>query len=266
MISRRMLLSVGIIMALFLSAIALPLSATDARAGNDASESMYLTVKLEGPGVLGAGVEGKFVLRISYFFKERIDNYSYTASIVGEDISGGAVSPNNGTSSKGVFNLTITGASEPGTMTVQINASAEEFGKKWYKVEEFDIEIVNSIVIRASIENKGYAPVTNVSVRMLVDGALIDEKRISINPISRIDVTFNWTFSSISEGRHVIMIIIDDPMEVAEFHEGNNVLIKEIYYATSGNWLRGFLAIGIMFIAFVLVMTLLQRSAKKPKT
>jgi len=264
MIPRRML-SIGIIMVLLLCALVFPLTAIDARAA-DASESMYLTVKLEGPSLLGAGVEGQYVLRVWYFFKERIDNYSFTASIVGDDVSGGAVSPNNGTSGKGVFNLTITGASKPGTMTVRINASADEFGKTWYKVEEFDIEIVNSIVIKAAIENKGYAPVTNVSVKMLVDGTLIDERRVSINPISRVDLTFNWTFSSIPEGRHVITIIIDDPSGVAEFEEGNNVLTKEVYYVTSGNWLRGVLAIGIMFIAFVLIMTLLQRSAKKPKS
>lgn len=248
-----------------LSTLAIPLLASDA-SSDDASESMYLTVKLDGPSILGAGVEGQFVLRVEYYFRERIDKYGFTATIVESDVTGGAISPNNGTSEDGMFNLTITGASSPGTMTVQINATADEFGKTWYKVEQFEIEVVPSVTIKAFIENKGNAPVNNVSVKLMVDGGLVEEKRVSLNPLSRIDVVFNWTFRSIPEGRHVITIIIDDPSGVAEFSEGNNVLTKEVYYVTSGNWLRGVLAIGIMFIAFVLIMTLLQKSAKKPKT
>lgn len=263
MIARRFV-AVALIFAA-ISTLAIPMLASDASA-DDASESMYMTVKLDGPSILGVGVEGQFVLRIEYHFKERIDNYSYTATIVGDNVAGGSVSPNNGTSAKGVFNLTVTGTSEVGTMIVQINATADEFGKTWYKVEQFKIEIVTSVVIKAFIENKGNAPVNNVSVKMLVDGSLVEEKRISLNPVSRIDLVFNWTFRAIPEGKHVITIVIDDPSGVAEFSEGNNVLKKEIYYVTSGNWLRGVLAIGIMFIAFVLIMTLLQKSAKKPKT
>jgi hypothetical protein len=260
----RPMLTIGL-MLMLLSAFSISLTAPGASAENKPSESMYMSIKLDGPNILGVGVEGKYVLRISYFYKERIDKYGYTATVVSDEVSGGSVSPNNGTSSSGIFNLTITGASSVGTMTVQINATADEFGKTWYKVEEFKIEIVNSVVIKAAIENTGYAPVNNVSVKMLVDGTLIEEKRVSINPVSRIDVTFNWTFKSLPEGRHVITIVIDDPSGVAEFSEGNNVLVKEIYYVSSGNWLRGILAIGIMFIAFVLVMTLLQRSSRKPK-
>lgn len=250
----------------FLTTFVLPLLVSESSAAENATESMYLNVRLDGPSILGVGVDGKFVLRIWYSFKERIVNYSYSATIIEEEVFGGAISPTNGTSGDGIFNLTITGASTPGTMIVQVNATADEFGKTWYRIERFEIEIVNSVIIKAPIENKGSAPVNNVSVKMLVDGVLVEEKRISLNPISRIDVTFNWTFSSIAEGRHVITLIIDDPSGVAEFSEGNNVLTKEVYYVTSGNWLRGILALAIMFIAFVLIMTLLQKSTKKRKT
>ncbi|MDH4123451.1 MAG: hypothetical protein OEV21_05165 [Thermoplasmata archaeon] len=231
------------------------------------SESLQMTVKLEGPAIVGIGVDSDFVLRIKYAYPERIENYSFTATILDEDIEvGGRITPNNGTADDGVFDIKIAGTNKVGQMTVIINATARELDVEWYTIEEFEIDVVESVLISATLENKGIINVSNVSVSLWIDGELIDTKYFAINGNTSVNFNFNWTFSTLQEGRHIVTLIIDDPSGVVEFSEGNNVLVKYIYYSTSGNILRGIIAIGIMFVAFILIMTILQRPGARGKS
>ena len=233
------------------------------------AESMLIDIRLDGPEVIGSGLEETFTLRISYAYPERIDNYTYVAEIV-ETAVGGKVTPINATSHSGVFEVKIRGMDTAGKMTVKVNATANEIapvgswaGTTWYRVKEFEVEVVKPIFVEAILVNTGDATVNNVSVKMLIDGDLKRTEHYNLSANQTISLNFSWVTPSIDEGKHTVTLLVNDPANIIDFSSGDNILTIDIYYSKSGNILRGILAIMIIFVAIILVLTYLQ---KKPST
>ena len=241
-----------------------PLTVIKSEAAGKTSESMLMDVRLDGPSYVGTGIITDVVLRISYAYPERIDNYTFRAELI-DDLGDGIIAPDNGTAEDGIFHLKITGASTVGKMTIEINATANEGATTWYMIKNFDIDVVKPIFIDVTIQNAGQVIATNVTIKLIIDGELKSTQTVSIMSNTTLPLKFNWTFSTIQQGKHTVTIIIDDPSRIVEFSEGNNILTMDVYYAEPGNILRGVLAIGIMFVAFILIMTILQKK-QAPKT
>jgi hypothetical protein len=259
--SRDGRLAVLFLSILLLSILAPMMSISSHAASERTAESMLIDIRLDGPDVVGAGLEEAFTLRISYAYPERIQNFSYKADVTGDNVIGGAVTPANETSEAGIFLIKVRGTTSPGKMTVRVNATAIEAGISWYRVKEFEIEVVKPIYVEAILVNDGEASVNNVSVKMLIDGELERTEHYNLSGGQSISLNFSWAPASISEGEHTITLVVNDPANVVDFSSGDNILTMEVYYSSSGNLLRGVLVIMIIFVAIILVLTVLQ---KKP--
>ena len=260
--SRPFALSMVIIMFLVL---AMPLTAFDSHAATDSGpqESMLIDIRLDGPNVIGSDLQNDFTVRISYAYPERIQSFSFAAKIVGTNLAGALVTPNNGTGSSGSFSFNITGALTVGKMTVEINATAFETDATWYRIKEFEIEVMRPIYIDAALVNSGNTSANNVSVQMIIDGALMETKYYNLSALGSASVNFSWVFSTIPQGKHNIKLIIDDESKIVEFSKGDNVLSMDVYYSDSGNLLRGILSLMIIFVGVILFLTIIQKGKKK---
>jgi len=260
--SRPFALPMTIMMVLLL---AIPLAAFDSHAATDSGphESMLIDIRLDGPNVIGSGLQSDFTVRISYAYPERIQSYSYAAKIAGTNLAGATLTPNNGTGSSGSFSLKITGASAAGKMKVEINATALETDATWYRIKEFEIDVVRPIYIDAALVNSGNMSANNVSVQMIIDDALMETKYYNLSALGSTSVNFTWVFSTIPQGKHTIKLVIDDESKIVEFSKGDNVISMDVYYSDSGNLLRGILSLMIMFVGVILFLTIIQRGKKK---
>jgi len=260
--SRPFTLSMAVIMLLLL---AMPLVAFDSHAATDSSpqESMLIDIRLDGPNVIGSDMQSDFTVRISYAYPERIQSFSFAAKIVGTNLEGASVTPDNGTDSSGSFSLKITGASATGKMKVEVNATAFETDATWYRIKEFEIDVVRPIYIAAALVNSGNTSANNVSVQMIIDGALIETKYYNLSAQGSASVNFTWVFSTIPQGKHTIKLVIDEGSKIVEFSKGDNVISMDVYYSDSGNLLRGILSLMIMFVGVILFLTIIQRGKKK---
>jgi hypothetical protein len=260
--SRPFILSVAVLILLLL---AMPLAAIDSHAATNGGpqESMLLDIRLDGPSVIGAGELSDYTVRISYAYPERIQSFSYAAKIVGTNLFGAIVTPDNATDASGSFSLMITGASAVGKMKVEINATASEADSTWYRIKDFEIDVVRPVYIGATLVNSGNISANNVSVQMVIDGVLMETKHYNMSALEVITVNFTWVFSAIPQGKHTIKLIIDDESKIVEFSKGNNVFSIDVYYSDSGNLLRGTLSLMILFVGVILFLTIIQKGKKK---
>jgi len=245
--------------------LAMPLIAFDSHAATDGApqESMLIDVRLDGPNVIGANLQSDFTVRISYAYPERIQSFSYAAKIVGTNLAGASITPDNGTGPVGSFSLEITGASAAGKMIVQINATAFETDATWYRIKEFEIDVVRPVYIDAALINSGNTSANNVSVQMIIDGTLMETKYYDLPAQGSTSVNFTWVFSTIQQGKHTIKLVIDHESKIVEFSQGDNVISMDVYYSDSGNLLRGILSLMIIFVGVILFLTIIQKGKKK---
>jgi hypothetical protein len=245
--------------------LAMPFIAFDSHAATDGGpqESMLIDIRLDGPNVIGSNLQSDFTVRISYAYPERIQNYSYAAKIVGNNLAGTSITPGNGTGPIGSFSMEITGASAAGKMTVQINATAFETDTTWYRIKEFEIDVVRPVYIDAALINLGNTPANNVSVQMIIDGVPMETKHYDLPAQGGASANFTWIFSTIPQGKHTIKLVIDHESKIVEFSEGDNVLSMDVYYSDSGNLLRGTLSLMILFVGVILFLTIIQKGKKK---
>lgn len=74
----------------------------------------------------------------------------------------------------------------------------------------------------ASIHNYGDAPTGGFKVRWIIDQQIVDQDVGSLGPGDSTQVSFRWT--NVSNGEHVLVIIIDPDRRTADSDRGNNVL------------------------------------------
>jgi hypothetical protein len=262
--NRSLPFTLSVTMMVFLL-LAIPLTAFDSHAATSSGpqESMLIDIRLDGPNVIGSDLQSDFTVRISYAYPERIQSFGFAAKIVGTNLGGAKVTPDNGTGSSGSFSLKITGASGVGKMKVEVNATAFETDATWYRIKEFEIDVVRPIYIDAALINSGNTSANNVSVQMIIDGALMETKYYNLSALGSTSVNFTWVFSTIPQGKHTIKLVIDDESKIVEFSKGDNVISMDVYYSDSGNLLRGMLSLMIIFVGVILFLTIIQKGKKK---
>ncbi len=196
-------------------------------------------------------------------------NFSYKAEIVGTNTTGSAVNPSTGTSETGVFVLNVTmPGSAPQTIKIRINATSKDTsGSASVTAErEFSMKVVDPVVIRATVFNRGPVDAVNVTARIYADSELLETRIFNVSANSSELITYNWTFLDIKKGKHEITVTIDDPNNIAEFSDGNNVFSRTIYVGKQGNPAGAVLTIGIIIMSvLVALMYMSKPQARKKK-
>ena len=196
-------------------------------------------------------------------------NYSYKdVSLSSTNTTGWKADPTTQTGESGVFKFNLTMPGEPGqTVKVTLNATSEAWrtNDKSYTTTEFKIKVVEPIVINATVYNKGDVDAVNVTAEIYADGVLLNTRIINVTAGSSLLITHNWTFTSIRDGKHVVTVKIDDPDDLVEFSDGNNMYTMTIYVGDEGNPAGIILSVGLIIVVIIFVLTYLQKPAKRGK-
>lgn len=261
---RALLLPVMVSLLLALSMSALLSSSRDAEAYSG------ISVSLDLPTYAGSSEQFKATLAISGGPAGDVGgNYSYKVEI-SEYVNktGFAVTPDRATGPSGVFvlNLTMPGEGDQ-TIRVRVNATSKAYpsGDVEYTLKTFSIKVVDPIVIRAVVYNTGVIDALNVTAKFYADGSLQGSKTFNVSAGKSTELTFNWTFVKISEGKHVVSVVLDDPNRIAEFADGNNAFSQTIYVGDVGNPAGAVLTIGVIIMSVLVALTYLQKPSKRGK-
>jgi len=249
--------------------LAMPLAGV-LRPSSQAAAYSGISVNIENPSF--AGKSETVVVMLIIIGGPAADiggNYTYgDVKMTGANTTGWKVDPISQTSESGVFRLNLTMPGEPGqTVKVGFNATSMEWrtNQETYINAEFEIKVVDPIVITAQVFNKGAVDAVNASARIYADGVLLDTQVINVTAGSLQTVSYNWTFASIQNGKHVVTVKIDDPNGLVEFSDGNNEYSITIYVGEQGNPAGAILTVGLMIVIVLFVLTYMQKPAKRGK-
>ena len=195
-------------------------------------------------------------------------NYSFKAEIVADNATGSSVTPSTGTGSTGVFKLNITMPGEGGqTIKIRVNATSRDSdsGDSETKVREFEIKVVKTILIRATVYNTGSTDAENVTAKFYADGIYLGAKTFDVKAGSSKLVSCNWTWVSIDNGEHEVKVVIDDADGIVEFSNGDNVYTMTVYVGKAGNPLGAVLTIGVIIMSVFVFLTYLQKPVRGKK-
>jgi hypothetical protein len=196
-------------------------------------------------------------------------NYTVTEiKIAGKNITGFDYQPKSPSNDNGFFRMNITTPGEGGqtvTFTVNVTSRSADYDAQTYETFDFELRIVQPIVISAKVYNTGDVEAKNVTANFFADGTLIHSVEFNVSAGLSTDLSYNWTSLNIKRGQHTILVTLDDPEEVVEFSNGNNELSLTIYVGEQGNPVGAILTVALILVGIVFVLTYLQKPAKRTK-
>jgi CARDB len=194
-------------------------------------------------------------------------NFTYKAEIVADNTTGSSVSPSTKTSQTGIFTFNVTMPGEaPQTIKIKINATSKASTKdSTYKVREYQMEVVDPIQISATVYNTGAVDAVGVTARFYADGTLLGTQTFDVSAGSSTNLLYNWTWMSVSGGKHVVTVTVDDPNGIVEFSDGNNVYTMTVYVGDQGNPVGAVLTVGVIIMAVLVTLTFMQKPARRKK-
>jgi hypothetical protein len=194
-------------------------------------------------------------------------NYTYKAEIIAGNKTGSSVSPTSGSSATGRFNITVTMPGEAQTIKIRINATSKalDSDSSVDRVREFEVKVVQPIVITATVYNTGSVDAKNVTAEFFVDGILLGSKMFDVAAGSSARLVHNWTWANIASGEHVVTITIDDPNGIVEFSDGNNVFSQVVYVGSQSNPIGAILTVGVLIMSVLLGLTIMAKPQRRKK-
>jgi hypothetical protein len=195
----------------------------------------------------------------------------YTVSDIeasGTNTTGFDWEPKSPTNEEGIFTINLTMPAEgiqTVKFTVNVTSRSSDYEAQRFGSADFQIRVVEPIVISAVVYNTGAVEADNVTANFYADGTLIHTVEFAVTAGNSTRLTYNWTFSSIRNGRHEITVTVDDPDKVVEFSNGNNALTLTIYVGEKGNPAGAVLTVVVIILAILFVLTYLQKPVKRTK-
>lgn len=195
-------------------------------------------------------------------------NFSYKVEIIADNETGSSVTPSGGSSAAGVFNFTVTMPGEAQqTIKLRVNATSKDLisGDTRDKVKDFEVKVVEPIVITATVYNTGAVEAKNVTAKFYADSVFIGERTFNLAAGASIKLTQNWTWLNFDTGKHTVTVVVDDKDGIVEFSDGNNVYTMTVYVGEESNPLGGVLTIGVIVMSVMVFLTYLQKPAPRKK-
>jgi len=229
-----------------------------------------IEVTLQHPLFAGINETVQCVMTISGGPAQNGGNYSYGATVIGTNTTGSLIGPAAGPSQRsGVFKLNIT-MPEVAPQTIKIRVNATSTGATSTASDtlqrDFEIKVVVPIVMKATVVNKGPVPVSNVTARFFADGTLLSTQTFNVSANGTQILSYSWTFLKIKNGKHVVTITVDDPNDIVEFTDGNNVISRDIWIGKQSNVTGAVLSGGVVVLAVLVFLMWLQKPKKKSKS
>jgi len=248
--------------------IALPIASVT-HPTHDAAAWSGVSIDLDHPAYAAKGQVVKCVLTVEGGpAGDSVGNFSYKAEIDGKNTTGSAVNPSTGTSESGVFVLNVTmPKSAPQTIKIKINATSKDIsGSSSVTAErEFSMKVVDPVVIRATVFNNGPVDARDVTARFYADSGLLETRVFSVSADSSMQIEYNWTFLDIKNGKHVVTVTVDDPNNIVEFSDGNNVFSRTIYVGKQGNPVGAVLTVGVIIMSVLVALMYMSKPQSRKK-
>jgi subtilase family serine protease len=248
--------------------IALPIASVT-HPTHDAAAWSGVSIDLEHPAYAGKEQVVTCVLTVGGGpAGDSIGNFSYNAEIAGDNTTGSAVNPSSGTSETGVFVLNVTmPTSAPQTIKININATSENSAGSVFVTNEreFSMKVVDPVIIMATVFNHGPVDAGNVTARFYADSELLATRIFNISRNSSEQIEYNWTFLDIKKGKHVITVTVDDPNNIVEFSDGNNVFSRTVYVGKQGNPAGAVLTIGVIIMSVMVMLMYMSKPQSRKK-
>jgi len=229
-----------------------------------------IEVTLQHPEFAGLNETVQCVMTISGGPAQPGGNYSYGATIIGKNTSGSSINPASGPSQQsGVFKLNITMPEEaPQTIKIRVNASSTSAASETSDTlqRDFEIKVVVPVVMKATVVNTGPVPVSNVTARFFADGTLLSTQTFNVSANGTQQLSYSWTFLKIKNGKHVLTITVDDPNNIVEFTDGNNVISRDIWIGKQSNVAGAVLSGGVVVLAVLVFLMWVQKPKRKSKS
>ena len=236
---------------------------------HDAAAWSGVSIDLDHPAYAAKGQVVECVLTVEGGpAGDSVGNFSYRAEIVGTNTTGSAVNPSTGTSATGVFVLNVTmPKSAPQSIKIRINATSKESASSVSITaeREFSMKVVDPVVILATVFNNGPVDARNVTARFYADSELLETRIFNVSADSSKQIEYNWTFLDIKKGKHVITVTVDDPNNIVEFSDGNNVFSTTVYVGKQGNPVGAVLTIGIIIMSVLVALMYLSKPQTRKK-
>ena len=236
---------------------------------HDAAAWSGVSIDFDRPAYAAKGQVVKCVLTVEGGpAGDSVGNFSYKAEIAGTNTTGSAVNPSTGASATGVFVLNVTmPKSAPQTIKIKINATSKDSaGSDLITAErEFSMKVVDPVVIRATVFNNGPVDAEDVTARFYADSELLETRIFNVLANSSRQIEYNWTFLDIKKGKHVITVTVDDPNNIAEFSDGNNVFSRTVYVGKQGNPAGAVLTIGVIIMSVMVALMYMSKPQSRKK-
>jgi hypothetical protein len=259
----RMAIAASLMLLLAIPSAAMLHLAPDARAYSG------ITIDLDRPAFAGKEQSVQCTLTIAGGpASDSSGNYTYKIEITGKNTTGSAATPISGASPSGIWKLNITMPDRASqTIKIKVNASSRNLAtfETKYLENEFEIKVVDPILIRAEIFNNGLVDALNVTAKFFADGALLHTQTFNLPANSSTALIYNWIFLKIKEGKHVITVSIDDTGSVVEFSNGNNVFSRTFYVEQTSNPIGGVLTIAVIILSVFVGLMYLQKPIRRKK-
>lgn len=228
-----------------------------------------IEVTLQHPAFAGINETVQCVMTISGGPAQGGGNYSYGATMIGTNTSGSFINPASGPSQQsGVFKLNITMPEvAPQTIKIRVNATSSSATSTASDTlqRDFEIKVVVPVVLKATVVNTGPVPVSNVTARFFADGTLLSTQTFNVSANGTQKLSYNWTFLKIKNGKHVVTITVDDPNDIVEFTDGNNVISRDIWIGKQSNVAGAVLTGGVVVLAVLVFLMWIQKPTRKSK-
>ncbi|MGD0057319.1 MAG: CARDB domain-containing protein [Methanomassiliicoccales archaeon] len=228
-----------------------------------AVEGGPIYVSIEGRNVVATGETWQYVVTvIGGPGVQTGGNFSYTAELVGLNVTDSLVDPSSGVSSSGVFNMSVTLPPLPQDVTLVLNIISSAGLDSEKTVKTFPIKVLTPVVIQAAVKNTGDFGVEGMPVSFYADGAKVYETTVDIDAQSSKTIRYNWTDPQMSSGQHVITVMLDPNNKFVKFSSGGSVFTTTIYVGKSSYGTTDTL-LGILFVISVVLALIVYSRPKK---
>ncbi len=195
-------------------------------------------------------------------------NWAYSVHIDADNITGASpleIEPiaGNLTSGNDTFSANIGAMSNIGDMVMIINVTSPS-GALWY-VREFEIKVIEPIVISAEIFNSGDVDIRNATVEFYVDDDLISTDTLAYLPAGgSTKMSSQWVSEEIADGWHTSTVLVDVNDDGITDPGMGDIEINDKFYVEGSNMSATlYIILGITALFFGMVIINGKMSGKK---
>lgn len=257
------------IICLGLLATLLPL----AGAASPHPAASYPPVKatLTGPSVLAVSATGSYVLKASGGPAQLLDgsfvgNYTYNASLIGANTTGGSVSPASGSLTNESTTLKVTAPNNTGTYTLSVNVTSTFRGNSTSTSTGFTFTAVVPYVVSASLVNHNSYTIKGALVQVNLDGTQVAVVTLpSIQANGSYNFVYNYTTTGLSPGDHTFTLTLQGPYGLLQFSQGGNSISSSFYVTPPPVDYTLYYVTGISLVGLAIFISLLIVGGRKRK-